>query len=149
MDDLEVLHRSLGDAPMEVEYVGLCVIIPDWRLVLQLNDGLRVLVLPACQQCLVLLVVGKSGQPCLSQTQALASQPPKEGSYPGMRSPKLPEFLKLYPLHIHLGGILPLEAHSEAGVWGSVRDSHCGDGYRLSHEPCSCLGQSHSSSEAP
>lgn len=48
MDDLEVLHRSLCDAPMEVEYIGLCVIVPDRCLVLQLNDGLRVLVLPAC-----------------------------------------------------------------------------------------------------
>lgn len=34
MDDLEVLHRSLCDAPMEVEYIGLCVIVPDRRLVL-------------------------------------------------------------------------------------------------------------------
>lgn len=48
MDDLEVLHRSLRDAPVEIKYIGLCVIIPDWRLVLQLNDALRVLVLPAC-----------------------------------------------------------------------------------------------------
>lgn len=48
MDDLEVLHRGLCDAPVEVEYVGLCVVIPDRRLVLQLNDTLRVLILPAC-----------------------------------------------------------------------------------------------------
>ena len=48
MDDLEVLHRSLCDAPVEVKHIGLCVIIPDWRLVLQLNNALRVLVLPAC-----------------------------------------------------------------------------------------------------
>lgn len=48
MDYLEVLHRSLCDAPVEIKYIGLCVIIPDWRLVLQLNDALRVLVLPAC-----------------------------------------------------------------------------------------------------
>lgn len=48
VDDLEVLHRSLCDAPVEVEYIRLCVVIPDWRLVLKLNDGLRVLVLPAC-----------------------------------------------------------------------------------------------------
>ena len=48
MDDLEVLHGGLSDAPVEVEYVGLCVIIPDRRLVLQLNDTLRVLILPAC-----------------------------------------------------------------------------------------------------
>lgn len=48
VDDLEVLHRSLCDTAVEVKYIGLCVIIPDWRLVLQLNDALRVLVLPAC-----------------------------------------------------------------------------------------------------
>lgn len=48
MDDLEVLHGGLCDAPMEVEDVGLCVIIPDRRLVLQLNDTLHVLILPAC-----------------------------------------------------------------------------------------------------
>lgn len=48
MDDLEVLHRGLRDAPMEVEYIGLCVIIPDRCLVLQLDDTLRVLILPAC-----------------------------------------------------------------------------------------------------
>lgn len=59
MDDLEVLHRSLRDAPVEVKYVRLCVIIPDWCLVLQLNDALCVLVLPACQQSLVFLVGGE------------------------------------------------------------------------------------------
>lgn len=48
VDDLEVLHRSLCDTAVEVKYIGLCVIIPDWRLVLQLNDALCVLVLPAC-----------------------------------------------------------------------------------------------------
>lgn len=47
MDDLEVLHGGLSDAPVEVEYVGLRVVIPDRRLVLQLNDSLRVLILPA------------------------------------------------------------------------------------------------------
>lgn len=47
MDDLEVLHRGLSDAPMEVEYIGLRVVVPDRRLVLQLDDTLRVLVLPA------------------------------------------------------------------------------------------------------
>lgn len=48
MDDLEVLHRSLCDAPVEVKYIGLCVIVPDRRLVLQLNDALCVPALPAC-----------------------------------------------------------------------------------------------------
>lgn len=48
MDDLEVLHRGLSDAPVEVEYVGLRVVVPDGRLVLQLDDTLCVLVLPAC-----------------------------------------------------------------------------------------------------
>lgn len=46
MDDLEVLHGGLCDTPMEVKYVGLCVVIPDRGLVLQLNDTLRVLILP-------------------------------------------------------------------------------------------------------
>lgn len=48
MDDLEVLHRGLRDAPVEIEYVGLRVVVPDRRLVLQLNDSLCVLILPAC-----------------------------------------------------------------------------------------------------
>lgn len=55
MYDLEVLHGGLRDAPVEVEYVGLGVIVPHGRLVLQLNDTLCVLILPACQQCLMLL----------------------------------------------------------------------------------------------
>lgn len=67
MDDLEVLHRGLCDTPMEVEYVGLRVVIPDRCLVLQLNDTLCVLILPACKQRLMLL--GK--QPHLSHAQAL------------------------------------------------------------------------------
>lgn len=65
MDDLEVLHRGLCDAPMEVEYVGLRVVIPDRGLVLKLDDTLRVLVLPACEQRLMLL----GRQPHLSQVQ--------------------------------------------------------------------------------
>lgn len=48
MDDLEVLHGGLCDTSVEVQYVGLRVIVPDRCLVLQLNDALRVLILPAC-----------------------------------------------------------------------------------------------------
>lgn len=55
MDDLEVLHGGLRDAPVEVQYIGLRVIVPDRGLVLQLDDALRVLVLPAGQQRLMLL----------------------------------------------------------------------------------------------
>lgn len=69
MDDLEVLHRGLCDAPMEVEYVGLRVVVPDRGLVLQLDDTLCVLILPACQQRLMLL----GRQPRLSQARPQAS----------------------------------------------------------------------------
>lgn len=37
VDDLEVLDRGLGDAAMEVENVGLCVVVPYRCLVVQLN----------------------------------------------------------------------------------------------------------------
>lgn len=40
MDNLEVLHWSLSDSPMEVQNVGLSIIIPDWSLVVQLNEVL-------------------------------------------------------------------------------------------------------------
>lgn len=76
MDDLEVLHGGLGDTPVEVEYVGLGVVVPHRGLVLQLNDALRVLVLPACQQRLMLLGWG----PHLSQ--ACLEQEPSQG-FPG------------------------------------------------------------------
>lgn len=46
MDNLEVLHRGLSDSPMEIQDVRLSVIIPDWSLVVQLNQVLQVFILP-------------------------------------------------------------------------------------------------------
>ena len=46
MDDLEVLHRRLSDPAMEVQDVGLGVIVPDRGLVVQLDQVLHGFVLP-------------------------------------------------------------------------------------------------------
>lgn len=46
VDYLKVLHRSLSDPAMEVQDIGLSVVIPDWGLVVQLNQVLHGFVLP-------------------------------------------------------------------------------------------------------
>lgn len=50
MDNLEVLDRGLGDSALEVEGVGAAVLVPDRWLVVQLDEALQGLVLPAHQQ---------------------------------------------------------------------------------------------------
>ena len=55
MDDLEILDRRLRDSAVEVEHVGLRVVVPHRGLVVQLDHALRALVLPAGQQGLVVL----------------------------------------------------------------------------------------------
>lgn len=50
MDDLEVLDRGLSDPPLKVECVRATVFIPDRWLVVQLDETLQSLVLPAYQQ---------------------------------------------------------------------------------------------------
>lgn len=55
MDNLEVLHRSLCDSTMEIQNIGLGVIIPDWCFVVQLNDTLCIFVLPPCKERLMFL----------------------------------------------------------------------------------------------
>ena len=55
MDDLEVLDGGLGDAAVEVEHVGLRVVVPDGRLVVQLDQVLQTSVLPLAQQALLFL----------------------------------------------------------------------------------------------
>ena len=55
MDDLEILDGRLRDSPVEVEHVGLGVVVPHRSLVVQLDHALRAFVLPAGQQGLVVL----------------------------------------------------------------------------------------------
>lgn len=55
MDDLEILDGGLSDSAVEVEHVGLSVVVPHGRLVVKLDDAFRALVLPSCQQRLVFL----------------------------------------------------------------------------------------------
>lgn len=50
VDDLEILDGGLSDSAMEVEDIGLCVVVPHWRLVVKFNHALCVLVLPPGQQ---------------------------------------------------------------------------------------------------
>lgn len=50
VDDLEILDGGLCDSAVEVEHVGLSVVVPHGRLVVELNDAFCVLVLPSCQQ---------------------------------------------------------------------------------------------------
>lgn len=64
MHNLEVLHRGLRDSALEVEGVGACGFIPERRLVVQLNEALQSLVLPAHQQPIAGLgpeVLGEDG----------------------------------------------------------------------------------------
>lgn len=47
MDDLKVLDRGLRDPAMEVENVGLGVVVPHRGLIVELNHTLCVFVLPS------------------------------------------------------------------------------------------------------
>ena len=55
MDYLEVLHRGLSDPAVEVQDVGLGVVVPDGRLVVQLDQVLHGSVLPLGKQALAVL----------------------------------------------------------------------------------------------
>lgn len=55
MNDLKILYWSLSDSAVEVQHVGLCVVVPHRRLVVKFNHTLCALVLPPGQQWLVLL----------------------------------------------------------------------------------------------
>lgn len=50
VNDLEVLDGGLSDPAVEIEHVGLCVIVPHRRLVVQFNDTFCALILPPGQQ---------------------------------------------------------------------------------------------------
>lgn len=53
--NLEVLDGGVGDTAVEVENVGLGLIIPHRRLVVQLDNVVHVLVLPPHEQPIVVL----------------------------------------------------------------------------------------------
>lgn len=53
--DLEVLDRGLGDTAVEVEHVGLRVVVPHRRLVVQLDEVVQRAAVPPAQQALLLL----------------------------------------------------------------------------------------------
>lgn len=55
VDDLEILDRGLSDPAVEVEHVGLRIVVPHRRLVVKFNHAFCVLVLPSGQQWLMLL----------------------------------------------------------------------------------------------
>ena len=55
MDDLKVLDGGLGDAAVEVEHVGLGVVVPHRGLVVQLDQVVQGVVLPLTQQAVLLL----------------------------------------------------------------------------------------------
>ena len=50
MNDLEILDGGLSDSAVEVEHIGLRVIVPHRRLVVKFDHALCVLVLPPGQQ---------------------------------------------------------------------------------------------------
>lgn len=50
VNDLEILDGGLSDSAVEVEHIGLCVIVPHGRLVVEFDHALCVLVLPPGQQ---------------------------------------------------------------------------------------------------
>lgn len=55
VDDLKVLDRRLCDPTVEVEYVRRGVIIPNWSLVVQLDQVVQMPVLVAHQQSIITL----------------------------------------------------------------------------------------------
>lgn len=50
VNDLEILDGGLSDSAVEVEHIGLCIVIPHRRLVVKFNHAFCVLVLPPGQQ---------------------------------------------------------------------------------------------------
>lgn len=52
---LEVFDRGLGNTAVEVEHVGLGVVVPHRRLVVQLDEVVQRVTLPPAQQALLLL----------------------------------------------------------------------------------------------
>lgn len=56
--DLEVLDGGLGDAAVEVEHVGLRVLVPHRRLVVQLDQVVQGVAVPPAQDALLLLAHG-------------------------------------------------------------------------------------------
>lgn len=52
---LEVFDRGLGNAAVEVEHVGLGVVVPHRRLVVQLDEVVQRVTLPPAQEALLLL----------------------------------------------------------------------------------------------
>lgn len=50
VNDLEILDGGLSDSAVEVEHIGLCIVIPHRRLVVKFNHAFCVLVLPPRQQ---------------------------------------------------------------------------------------------------
>lgn len=55
MNYLEVFDRGLGNAAVEVEHVGLGVVVPHRRLVVQLDEVVQRVTLPPAQEALLLL----------------------------------------------------------------------------------------------
>lgn len=58
MHYLEVLHGRLRDPAVEVQHIGLCVIVPHWGLIVQLDQVLHGSALPLGEQALVVLSKG-------------------------------------------------------------------------------------------
>lgn len=55
VNDLKVFDGSLGDTAVEVQHVGLGVVVPHGRLVVQLDQVVQRAVLPPAQEALLLL----------------------------------------------------------------------------------------------
>lgn len=60
MNYLEVFDRGLGNAAVEVEHVGLGVVVPHRRLVVQLDEVVQRVTLPPAQEALLLLSYGNT-----------------------------------------------------------------------------------------
>jgi hypothetical protein len=56
MDDLEIFHRRLRHPPVEIQDVRLSVVVPDRRLVVQLDQILHIFRLPTLDQTLALVL---------------------------------------------------------------------------------------------
>lgn len=55
VNDLEVFHRGLRDASVEVQHVGLRVVVPHGGLVVQLDEVFHGVILPPAEEALLLL----------------------------------------------------------------------------------------------
>lgn len=126
MHYLEVFDGGLGDAAVEVEHIGLRVLVPHGRLVVQLDQVVQGVTVPAAQDALLLLSRRKQPpqlHPALSAHGA-----------PGART----------PTHVLRPDGDPFEIHvhardDDSHLTGSVEAQHVGFLPNSRQSECVCV----------